>query len=150
MPRFATACALDDPALPLNLQSIREDGRSELIEILEMHPGTKLLILDSSLGNLLSHVLTDSSKVFEVGPPRALEFQCLVPELNVVSLRCMCASSGWFIGERGNPNHRAWHGHVPRSQRGCSHGLYACFVLRAAVSGALPATRSATSRPAAT
>jgi hypothetical protein len=42
------------------------DGRAELVEILEMHPGNKLLVLDSALGNLLSHILTDASSLFEV------------------------------------------------------------------------------------
>ena len=48
----------------INLEAIRVDSRSELIEILEMHPGNKLLVLDASLGNLLSHVLTDATAVF--------------------------------------------------------------------------------------
>ena len=50
----------------INLEAIREDGRSELIEIFEMHPGNKLLILDSTVGSLLSHIVKDASSVFEV------------------------------------------------------------------------------------
>lgn len=61
--RLATAAPLSTSVI--NLEALREDGRSELIEILEMHTGSKLLVIESSLGNLLSHILKDASAVFE-------------------------------------------------------------------------------------
>ena len=63
-PRFRVAAPLESAAL--DLEALRQDARAQLLEILGAHQGSsKLLILDPSLGNLLSHVLTDASKVFE-------------------------------------------------------------------------------------
>lgn len=55
--------SLQDAAL--DLQAIREHERSELVEILEMHHGNKHLVLDTQLSSLLSHILTDASKVLQ-------------------------------------------------------------------------------------
>jgi|MDSY01.1.fsa_nt_gb hypothetical protein len=62
-PRFHQACPLADAAI--DLQSVRDDARSEFLELLEGFVGTKYLILDANIGNLLSHILTDASQLFK-------------------------------------------------------------------------------------
>mmetsp|Transcript_57643 Transcript_57643/g.158760 ORF Transcript_57643/g.158760 Transcript_57643/m.158760 type:complete len:275 (-) Transcript_57643:1173-1997(-) len=47
---------------PINLQAIREYERAELVDILESVDGTKHLVLDPALSDLLSHVLLDPKR----------------------------------------------------------------------------------------
>eukprot|EP00904_Undaria_pinnatifida_P008208 jgi/Undpi1/4517/HiC_scaffold_18.g07871.m1 len=46
----------------LRLESLREEGRAELVDLLESLPGTKCLVLESHIGGLLNHVIAEGSK----------------------------------------------------------------------------------------
>ncbi len=78
-PRVQTACDLRNAAI--DLQLVRDDEHSELVDILKGLRGRKTLILDSTIGNLLGHILTDATSVFrehnviqvsELGMPMSL------------------------------------------------------------------------------
>lgn len=47
----------------LRLEALREDGRAELVDLLESLPGNKCLVLESHIGGLLNHVIPEGSKV---------------------------------------------------------------------------------------
>ena len=59
MPQFR----MDNAAL--NLQVLRDDARRDFLELMEECRGTKYLVLDSIVGNLLSHILTDATALFK-------------------------------------------------------------------------------------
>ena len=46
----------------LRLEALREEGRAELVDLLESLPGTKCLVLESHIGGLLNHVIAEGSK----------------------------------------------------------------------------------------
>ena len=78
-PRVQTACDLRNAAI--DLQLVRDDEHAELVDILKGLRGRKTLILDSTIGNLLGHILTDATSVFrehnviqisELGMPMSL------------------------------------------------------------------------------
>lgn len=50
----------------LRLEALREEGRAELIDLLESLPGTKCLVLESHIGGLLNHVIPEGSKASPV------------------------------------------------------------------------------------
>ena len=52
-PKVRTAAALESSAIPL--EALRADGRSELLEILEMHPGTELSLSTFTLALVTTH-----------------------------------------------------------------------------------------------
>lgn len=56
----------------LRLEALREEGRAELVDLLESLPGNKCLVLESHIGRLLNHVIPEGSKVCFVccWPPR--------------------------------------------------------------------------------
>ena len=49
----------------LNLNLLREEGKAELIELLESLRGRKCLVLDGQLGNLLNQVIVEGSKLLK-------------------------------------------------------------------------------------
>lgn len=51
----------------LHLEALREEGRAELVDLLESLPGTKCLVLESHIGGLLNHVIPEGSKVGSSG-----------------------------------------------------------------------------------
>lgn len=53
--------SLSGAALPL--EALREEGRAELVDLLESLPGNKCLVLESHIGGLLNHVIPEGSKV---------------------------------------------------------------------------------------
>jgi len=55
------ACKLDEAYLDLEL--IRNDNRTELIEILDRWPGSKCLVLDAALGGRLNHVVVEGARL---------------------------------------------------------------------------------------
>ena len=78
--------------MALNLDTIREDGQRELLEIFATLPGRKCLVLDTLLGGRLNHILTDGSKVLK--------------ENGVVYFRELRAELGAFpAAEGGEPDH---------------------------------------------
>lgn len=50
----------------LRLEALREEGRAELVDLLESLPGNKCLVLESNIGGLLNHVIPEGSKVIRV------------------------------------------------------------------------------------
>ncbi len=46
----------------LLLSALREDGKAELLEILESIPGSKCLVTDVQLGGLLNQVIVEGSR----------------------------------------------------------------------------------------
>jgi hypothetical protein len=50
----------------LNNERIRENGKMELLEILEALRGHKCLVIDLYVGNLLNHIIPEGSKILKV------------------------------------------------------------------------------------
>ncbi|CAM9699279.1 unnamed protein product [Pylaiella littoralis] len=47
----------------LRVEALREEGRAELVDLLESLPGSKCLVLESHIGGLLNHVIPEGSKL---------------------------------------------------------------------------------------
>ena len=47
----------------LRVEALREEGRAELVDLLESLPGSKCLVLEGHIGGLLNHVIPEGSKV---------------------------------------------------------------------------------------
>ncbi len=78
--------------MALDFKTIRDDGQSELLEILDTLQGRKCLVLDTQLGGRLNHILADGSR--------------LLKENGVVFFRELRAELGDFpIADGGDPDH---------------------------------------------
>ena len=76
----------------MDLSTIREDGQSELLEILDTLQGRKCVVLDTQLGGRLNHILADGSR--------------LLKENGVVFFRELRAELGEFpLADGGEPDH---------------------------------------------
>ncbi|CAN0152825.1 unnamed protein product, partial [Hapterophycus canaliculatus] len=47
----------------LRVEALREEGRAELVDLLESLPGSKCLVLEGHIGGLLNHVIPEGSKL---------------------------------------------------------------------------------------
>ncbi|CAM9643983.1 unnamed protein product [Discosporangium mesarthrocarpum] len=74
----------------LRLDTLREDGRAELVDILESLPGRKCLVLESHIGGLLNHIIPEGSKVLK--------------EKGVTYFRELRGELGEFLDQNGRPN----------------------------------------------
>ena len=85
----SAAASTPKPALDsvLNLSQLRDDGRAELVEILESLRGRKCLVLDVQLGGLLNQVILEGSR--------------LLKENGVQYFRELRGELGEFVSESG-------------------------------------------------
>jgi hypothetical protein len=50
---------------PIDLDSLREEGKIELLEILESLRGRKCLVVDTELGGILERIIVEGSKLLK-------------------------------------------------------------------------------------
>ena len=60
----------------INLNALREDGREELVQILDRLHGNKCLVLDPNLSGPLNHVLSSGSQVHAFVAPAVVVIPC--------------------------------------------------------------------------
>lgn len=81
----------------LRVEALREEGRAELVDLLESLPGSKCLVLESHIGGLLNHVIPEGSKVSFRALPSVSLFFVVVVVFAVVGVGvgngCRCVSS---------------------------------------------------------
>lgn len=69
----------------LRVEALREEGRAELVDLLESLPGSKCLVLEGHIGGLLNHVIPEGSKVrCSLGDRRSLCHTCTALSLVLV------------------------------------------------------------------
>lgn len=78
----------------LRVEALREEGRAELVDLLESLPGSKCLVLEGHIGGLLNHVIPEGSKVWLAS---GWCLCCFVDALAVFSMRAKGRRGGLAV-----------------------------------------------------